>query len=96
MRDTKYTAAPGVRVLETQDGCLLLDLETNAYYSLNRTGVTAWEGITQGHTEETLARRFEEHYGVPRSGARKIVEGFVRELAGESLLVKVNLGEEAS
>ncbi len=86
------TSQPSPEILLTRlgDGTgVLLHLGTKFYYTLNRTGVVAWEVMTRAQRAdpdaivEALVARFA---GVDRAQARQDVEALLRELEGEGLL----------
>jgi hypothetical protein len=86
------TPVPSQEILLTRlgDGTgVLLHLGTKFYYTLNRTGVVAWEVISRSQRVdpdaivEAIVAQFA---GVDRAQARSDVDALLRELAGEGLL----------
>lgn len=84
--------SPDVLLTRLADGTgVLLHLGTKFYYTLNRTGVAAWEALSgAGHADrdaivETLVARFS---GADGGRVRADVESLLRELEAEGLLAK--------
>jgi hypothetical protein len=77
---------PAVVCTEMDDGAVLLDLETTAYYSLNRTALGIWKLLDQEPTVEGIAARVTERYRVGQEQALTSVRRLVATLEGEKLL----------
>jgi hypothetical protein len=82
--------SPDVVLTALADGTgVLLHLGTKFYYTLNRTGVVAWQAMAAGTPAEpdalvdVLAERFS---GLERERARQDVRALLEELAAEGLL----------
>jgi transglutaminase superfamily protein/coenzyme PQQ synthesis protein D (PqqD) len=84
--------SPEIVLTRLADGTgVLLHLGTKFYYTLNRTGVVAWEAISSGAPADpdALADLLVERFaGVDRAQARADVESLLRELEAEGLLAK--------
>lgn len=83
-------SSPDIVLTRLGDGTgVLLHLGTKFYYTLNRTGVVAWEEISRAQRADpdaiadVLVARFA---GVDRTDARADAEALVRELEAEGLL----------
>ena len=68
------------------DEVIVLDLLSNAYLSINRSGTALWEMLVDGSTPTTMAARLVTDYGVEESRARSDVEEFVAMLDDRDLL----------
>jgi hypothetical protein len=83
---------PSAEVLLTRlpDGSgVLLHLGTKFYYTLNRTGVVAWEVVSRAQAidPEAIVDAIEARFaGVARGQARSDVERLLRDLEAEGLL----------
>lgn len=89
------TSRPSPEVLLTRlgDGTgVLLHLGTKFYYTLNRTGVVAWEAITkakEGADREAIVDALVARFaGVDRGEAEADVDALLRELEAEGLVAK--------
>ncbi|MBI3493576.1 MAG: PqqD family protein [Acidobacteria bacterium] len=83
----RFEAAPATRLLSTEDGALIVDLQTDLYYSLNRTGLETWNVLSVGGTVKQAAGALARSFGVPIDRALALVEGFVDSALSASLLV---------
>jgi hypothetical protein len=83
-----FAAAAAVRLLPTEDGALLVDLQTDLYYSLNRTGLETWNVLSVGGTVTHAADALARSFGIPGDRAWTLVERFVESVTNASLLVK--------
>lgn len=81
-------AAPAIRLLPTEDGALIVDLQTDLYYSLNCTGFETWNVLSVGGTVEEAAGALVRSFGVPGDRALTLVERFVESATSASLLVE--------
>lgn len=68
------------------DGGVILDVETGAYFEVNRSGRLLWETIGAGSTRAALIAALEGEYALPGDMAAADVDEFVSELARRSLL----------
>ncbi|MBI3550302.1 MAG: PqqD family protein [Elusimicrobia bacterium] len=67
---------------------VLLDLERQAYFGLNRTGSFIWALLKSGTAPEEIARRLGEEFDVTPARARKDVDALIRRLKDRGLLVE--------
>ncbi|MBI3402363.1 MAG: PqqD family protein [Acidobacteria bacterium] len=81
-------AAPAIRLLATEDGALIIDLQTDLYYSLNRTGLETWKVLSGGGTVRQAADALARSFGVPGDRALPLVERFVESATSASLLAR--------
>ena len=84
--DRRYRPAPEVRTTRVDGDAVLLDLETERYFSLNRTGSTAWEALEAGGTGEEAVRAVMRRFDVPEDRARADVQALLSRLSGAGLL----------
>jgi hypothetical protein len=68
------------------DEIIVLDLRSNAYLSINRSGTALWAMLVDGSTPTTMAARLESEFGVEGGRARADVEAFVAMLNDRGLL----------
>lgn len=74
--------------LSTQE-TVLMDLQSNYYYSLNETGAHIWHGLSQGLTLGEISRQLVAHYPITLAEAEAAVLALLRELTAENLVQPV-------
>ena len=80
---------PTATVLATtlsNEETVLLDLQSNFYYSLNETGTHIWQGLGQGLPLGEISRALVAHYTVTLAEADVAVLALLRELSAENLV----------
>jgi len=77
MPENRLIKNPSVVCTDMDDGAVLLDLETTAYYSLNRTARRIWNFLDETPTLDGIATRltseFEVDYEPALASARRVV-----------------------
>jgi hypothetical protein len=73
------------------EGGVLLDLESTAYYSLNRSALRIWNLIDEAPTVDQLAARMTSEFEVDQERALASVQRLVTILESERL-VRTELG----
>jgi sensor domain CHASE-containing protein len=68
------------------DEVIVLDLRSNAYLSINRSGIPLWEMLVDGSTPTTMTERLVSDFAVEEERARADVEAFVAMLVERDLL----------
>lgn len=83
-------ANPRCLLTELGDGSgVVLDLDTKFYFTLNRTGVTAWNALAaqpEGATAEGVAMALVERFDVTADAALKDVLTLFNVMASEGLI----------
>jgi coenzyme PQQ synthesis protein D (PqqD) len=83
MADDRLIKNPAVVCTDIDDGAVLLDLETTAYYSLNRTALKIWKLIEGAPTLSEIANRmtieFAVEYEQALASAQRLVATFQQE-----------------
>lgn len=69
------------------DDAVLLNLETEEYYSLNGTGAEIWQMLSQGMTIDETCARISEEFGVPDATVRADILALVADLRAANLVV---------
>ena len=82
--------APKANVLAraVEDGVVLVDLETNRIYELNRTAGRTWTLLAEGLSLDEIETRVAEEFSVDRQTVRAEMEALVEELLDQQLLVR--------
>lgn len=83
---TRVIKNPAVVCTDLDDGAVLLDLDTTAYYSLNRTAVGIWKLIGDEPLVEAIAARVAEKYDVDHERALASVKRLIATLEHEKLI----------
>ena len=71
------------------DEVVLVHLERDTMYALNRTGARAWELLNEGLDLEATEAALAEEFGVDRAEVRRELESLIAELEHEHLVEKV-------
>lgn len=80
----QYRIPDSVRYLETGEGGVLLDLDTNRYHRVNRTGARVWEGLQDGSPPEQVVS--ETATDNNNESVLDDIQSFVAQLLEEGLL----------
>jgi len=80
--------AKSTDVVETvlEDGAILLNLETNFYYSLNNTGYIVWQLIDNVNSQNELIKQIQPGYNSHDSEMQEYVSDFLKELEEQKLV----------
>ena len=68
------------------DEIIVLDLRSNAYLSINQSGIVLWEMLVDGSTPARMTERLVSDYSLDKDRARTDVEAFVAMLTERRLL----------
>lgn len=79
-----------VTTLSTQE-MVLLNLQTNAYYSLNETGAHIWQGLSRGLTLSEISRQLTASYTITLAEAEAAVLALLNDLTAEQLVQPLSL-----
>lgn len=80
-------ASPKVILTETQEGGVLLDLDTKFYFTLNASGVTVWKRLAKGPaTLDDLGAALSDEFDVDRETASRDAASVVAVLRDEGLV----------
>ena len=82
----RYVISPDTACAVVEDGAVLLHMRTKRYYSLNETGATIWQLLTDEVPVDEIATRLADRYEVERPAADEAVERLLDELVAESLI----------
>ena len=82
---------PSAHVLcrQVNDGAVLIHLETNQIYDLNRTGYRIWQLLQAGSDYPTIRASIEREFAVDPEVAAKEVSALLDHLAAEHLTEEV-------
>lgn len=80
------TVDPAVRVLDGDDGLLLVHERTGRCYRCAGTAAEAWRALAEHGDDDRAARQVAEHHGVATDRARRDLDKFVAALTVAQLL----------
>jgi hypothetical protein len=69
-----------------EDQYVLVHLQTNRIYQLNRTGARLWELLEAGHDLEQAQEQMLREFDVDQLGLRNEVNALMRDLMAKGLL----------
>lgn len=77
-----YQVAPGVVSRVVGEETVIVDLDTERYFSLNSSGATVWLRVSEGAAIDSAAAELAEKYGVDReqsaADVAEIVDAFLK------------------
>lgn len=82
----RYIVSPDTACAVVDDGAVLLHMRTKRYYSLNETGATIWQLLTDEVPIDEIAVRLADRYDVEWPAADAAVGCLLDELVAESLI----------
>jgi coenzyme PQQ synthesis protein D (PqqD) len=79
---------PNAHVLcrQVKDGAVLIHLETNQIYDLNRTGYRIWQLLQQGSDSASIRDRIHEEFDVDPAVAANELHTLLDRLSSEGLI----------
>jgi hypothetical protein len=77
---------PDVAAQRVQDEVVLVNLTTNAIYTLNRTGARAWELLEEGRSPGEVESALAEEFDVPRDDVASELHDLLDELLAKDLV----------
>ncbi len=86
--------SPSVKVGETQDGVVLLDVEGGLIFPLDQVSTLIWKGIQVGTQTEDIAQQIADIFGIPLEQASSDIGEFVDQLLAQHLLVTPGIPKE--
>ena len=75
-----------VKFRELDSQCVLLNLETGAYYTLNRVGAFIWDLLDGNRRVHEIIDRVVDRFRVARGVAADDVKALLEDLEGEGLI----------
>lgn len=82
-----YAVAPGAVARTVGDETVIVDLDTEQYFSLNPTGAVVWGLVSSGNSLDAATDELVRLYDVSRNEAAGDVAELVARLADRGLLV---------
>lgn len=68
------------------DGGVVLDVVTGAYFELNSTGRVLWERLSAGESLDSIVMVMTDEFGVDRATAERDLAEFIQALRDRSLI----------
>jgi hypothetical protein len=72
----------------TGDRLVLIHMQTNKIFELNRTGARVWELLGEGEDEAGIVRRMQEQFDVDDAVLEREVQDILERLSREKLVVR--------
>jgi hypothetical protein len=85
--DSRYHPAPQITMKVLEGEAVLLNLETGAYFGLNKVGTHIWQLYSEGKSQEEVVAGVVKRFEVDLERARADVEAFTARLAERGLLL---------
>jgi hypothetical protein len=80
-------------ICQTIEGeVVVINLQTGSYYSLTGTAAAIWDALEHGAVASQITGALAAHFTDCDAGLEKIVDNFLDELRGESLIVTAENG----
>jgi hypothetical protein len=84
-------------ICQTIEGeAVVINLQTGSYYSLTGAAAAIWDALEHGAAAPQITDTLAAHFTDCDAGLENIVDGFLDELRGESLIVPADTGEPAA
>jgi hypothetical protein len=86
--------AESIRVIQTEDGAALLDVQQGVCFSLNKLGIRIWEFLKADASLDDIASNLATEFHVPRAQILQDITEFANSLAKHRLLIAPPLRNE--
>jgi hypothetical protein len=86
MRMKKYKVADKVSWKEMDGLIIVVNTESGAYYSLNKTASEIWKQIAAGNSEQEVSKAIGERYEVSEEEVRSDLEACLKNWLDEKLI----------
>lgn len=83
---TRLTVPPDVLISIVDGEAVLLNLKSERYFGLNRTGTAMWSALTTAESVETALEQLKPHFAVDQETLRHDVVELIGELIEHGLL----------
>jgi hypothetical protein len=87
IESTGLRASASVKVTDTQDGVVLLDVQQGLCFPLDQVGTLIWKRLEQGNQVVEVAQHIAETYQIPIQQALTDVQEFVQQLLAQRLVL---------
>lgn len=74
------------------DDMVIVHLQTNRVYSLNRTGARLWSLLSEGHDRDAIVARLVEEFDAPEAVVAREVDALLDSLRQERLVQESDAG----
>lgn len=85
--DLKISAS--VRIAETQDGAVLLDVKQGLCFNINPVGALIWKQLSEGCEADQICRNLADRFNISTEQACTDVQEFLQDLREKQLLQDV-------
>jgi len=84
--DSRVRADPNVLAKRVDDEIVLVHLETNRIYELNRTAAFLWDALAAGSTQAELEERLALEFDVERDELAREIDELLGQFTSERLI----------
>jgi hypothetical protein len=84
--ETRVRPDPSVLAKRVDDEIVLVHLETNRIYELNRTAAFLWDALGGGSTRAEIEEQMALEFDVDRSGLAREIDALLGQLTSERLI----------
>lgn len=88
---SNFCISANVKLTETQDGAVALDVNGGLYFGMNLVGVFIWNCLKEGCSQDELARRIADQFQIPVQVAFADAGTFLEQLKANGLLASPSL-----
>lgn len=86
MSKSDLKASASVRIAETQDGAVLLDIKQGLCFNINPVGTLIWKQVSEGRETHQIAQLLVELFNIPPEQAHRDVQEFLHDLKRKQLI----------
>lgn len=84
--DTNVEISPNVLLQEVDDETILLNMESEEYFSLNEIGTIFYELLQEHKNLEVVLQELQNHFDAPKEQLERDLTAFVKTLEEKGLL----------
>jgi hypothetical protein len=82
----QYKPDPSVLTQRIDDGIILLNLNTNSFYKLNRTGSRFWELLCAGNAVPAIEQQILSEFDIEATELRNEIDALLADLSEKALV----------
>jgi len=86
MADPTISPDPNVLAKRVEDDIVLVHLETNRIFELNRTAAFLWDALASEPTQAELEERMAQEFDVDRDELAREIDELLRQFTSEQLI----------
>ena len=87
---SRFQVSSDIVYQQTGDEAVLVDMNTNQIYELNRTGARFWELLSAGHDRTEIQQLMLQEFDVAEADLAVEIEAMITSLENEGLITKAS------